>query len=168
MNTERKPVVVGLGEILWDLLPEGRQLGGAPANFAYHCHALGAEGLVVSAVGEDEDGIDEVIYPKLSFTRLAIRDNSETFDALFNLYQKGSLPIDIIFDLLNIDPVTAHRKLEEDLFTLKDATFNEVLRSVYGRVGDALAENSDAADVIADRLGLKYEKPKEEGSGRFS
>ncbi len=58
MNTERKPVVVGLGEILWDLLPEGRQLGGAPANFAYHCHALGAEGLVVSAVGEDEDGID--------------------------------------------------------------------------------------------------------------
>jgi len=47
MNTERKPIIVGLGEILWDLLPEGRQLGGAPANFAYHCHALGGKGLVV-------------------------------------------------------------------------------------------------------------------------
>jgi len=58
MNKKRKPVIVGLGEILWDMLPDGRQLGGAPANFAYHCHALGAEGLVVSAVGDDKHGID--------------------------------------------------------------------------------------------------------------
>ena len=40
----RKPVIVGLGEVLWDLLPAGKQLGGAPANFAYHANALGAEG----------------------------------------------------------------------------------------------------------------------------
>lgn len=64
MSAEKKAVIVGLGEILWDMLPEGRQLGGAPANFAYHCHALGAEGLVVSAVGEDKDGID--IFNSLS------------------------------------------------------------------------------------------------------
>jgi fructokinase len=51
-----RPIVVGLGEILWDLLPHGRQLGGAPANFAYHAHALGAESAVVSAVGDDEPG----------------------------------------------------------------------------------------------------------------
>lgn len=55
-STNGKFIVVGLGEILWDLLPEGRRLGGAPANFAYHCHALGAKGIVVSAVGQDEDG----------------------------------------------------------------------------------------------------------------
>lgn len=47
---------VGLGEVLWDLLPSGRQLGGAPANFAYHAAALGAEGRVVSRVGDDEPG----------------------------------------------------------------------------------------------------------------
>ena len=47
---------VGLGEVLWDLLPSGRQLGGAPANFAYHAAALGAEGRVVSRVGDDELG----------------------------------------------------------------------------------------------------------------
>ena len=35
-----KPHVVGIGEILWDLLPSGKQLGGAPANFAYHAHAV--------------------------------------------------------------------------------------------------------------------------------
>jgi fructokinase len=34
---------VGLGEVLWDLLPDGRRLGGAPANFAYHASALGAD-----------------------------------------------------------------------------------------------------------------------------
>lgn len=48
--------VVGLGEILWDMLPEGRQLGGAPANFAYHVHALGVPATVVSCVGQDALG----------------------------------------------------------------------------------------------------------------
>lgn len=51
-----KPLVVGLGEILWDLLPTGRQMGGAPANFAFHARALGAESLIVSAVGDDKPG----------------------------------------------------------------------------------------------------------------
>lgn len=46
-------VLVGLGEVLWDLLPGGRQLGGAPANFAYHARALGSRGIVVSCVGDD-------------------------------------------------------------------------------------------------------------------
>jgi fructokinase len=48
--------VVGIGEVLWDLLPGGRQLGGAPANFAYHARALGAEERLVSRVGSDELG----------------------------------------------------------------------------------------------------------------
>ena len=49
----KKYRVAGLGEILWDLLPEGKQLGGAPANFAYHARALGTEGIVISAIGND-------------------------------------------------------------------------------------------------------------------
>ena len=48
--------VIGLGELLWDMLPGGRQLGGAPANFAYHAGALGAEACVISRVGRDADG----------------------------------------------------------------------------------------------------------------
>ncbi len=51
-------VLVGLGEVLWDLLPSGRQLGGAPTNFAYHACALGGRGVVVSCVGDDEQGRD--------------------------------------------------------------------------------------------------------------
>jgi fructokinase len=46
----------GIGELLWDELPGGRVLGGAPANFAWHAHALGIEGRVISRVGRDEDG----------------------------------------------------------------------------------------------------------------
>ena len=53
-----KPCVLGIGEILWDLLPSGKQLGGAPANFAYHAHALGAETRVVSRVGSDPLGLE--------------------------------------------------------------------------------------------------------------
>jgi fructokinase len=48
--------VVGLGELLWDLFPEGKQLGGAPANFAYMTSLLGDEGLVASRVGNDALG----------------------------------------------------------------------------------------------------------------
>jgi fructokinase len=49
-------LIVGLGELLWDLLPDGRKLGGAPANFAYHARALGDEGLPVSRIGADPLG----------------------------------------------------------------------------------------------------------------
>ena len=116
-------------------------------------------------IEEDEFGAEHIVYPTLSFTRLALRDNNDTFDALFNLYQKGSLDIDIILELLNIDPVATKEKLERDMFTLNDGSFNEVLRGVYSEAGRALAENSDAVEKIAENLGLKYEKPEEDGGG---
>jgi fructokinase len=50
--------IVGIGEVLWDLLPSGMKLGGAPANFACHAHALGADACVVTRVGHDEPGRD--------------------------------------------------------------------------------------------------------------
>src|SRR5204863_3706930 len=52
------PIIVGLGEILWDLLPSGRQLGGAPANFAYCAHLLGNRAMIASRIGTDELGGD--------------------------------------------------------------------------------------------------------------
>lgn len=51
-----KKVIVGIGEILWDMLPSGKALGGAPANFAYHVARLGEEGWAVSAIGDDPPG----------------------------------------------------------------------------------------------------------------
>ena len=52
------PCVVGLGEVLWDMLPAGRQLGGAPANVAFHAAALGGSGAVASAIGADDLGAE--------------------------------------------------------------------------------------------------------------
>ena len=49
-----KRYVVGLGEALWDVLPEGKKLGGAPANFAYHAGQFGLDTIAVSALGEDK------------------------------------------------------------------------------------------------------------------
>ncbi|WEV46196.1 carbohydrate kinase [Bifidobacterium sp. ESL0690] len=55
-----KPIVVSLGELLWDMLPTGKRAGGAPVNFAYHAAMNGAEGHAISAVGEDPLG-DELV-----------------------------------------------------------------------------------------------------------
>ena len=49
-----------MGEALWDVLPEGKKIGGAPANFAYHVSQFGFDSRVVSAVGKDELG-DEIL-----------------------------------------------------------------------------------------------------------
>ncbi len=51
-----KDLVIGMGEALWDVLPEGKKIGGAPANFAYHVSQFGLPGCVVSAVGDDALG----------------------------------------------------------------------------------------------------------------
>jgi fructokinase len=52
--------ILGLGEILWDLLPQGKLLGGAPFNFTFHCHQLGHPAIMVSRVGADTLG-DEIL-----------------------------------------------------------------------------------------------------------
>src|SRR3979490_1529129 len=53
-------MVVGLGELLWDMFPAGTKLGGAPANFAYIASLLGDRGVVASRVGDDELGREAV------------------------------------------------------------------------------------------------------------
>lgn len=51
-----KGLVIGMGEALWDVLPEGKKIGGAPANFAYHVSQFGLPSCVVSAIGDDSLG----------------------------------------------------------------------------------------------------------------
>ncbi|MFT3784796.1 MAG: carbohydrate kinase [Tepidisphaeraceae bacterium] len=56
--TSIRPCVVGFGEVVWDELPHATLPGGAPANFVWHAQQLGAAGVLVSAVGDDQDGSD--------------------------------------------------------------------------------------------------------------
>lgn len=51
-----KNLTIGMGEALWDVLPEGKKIGGAPANFAYHVSQFGLPSMAVSAVGDDALG----------------------------------------------------------------------------------------------------------------
>ncbi len=120
----------------------------------------------------DDYGNEVLLYPKISFTRLAIRDNEQFFDAAFQLYQKGSVSIDLILDILNIDPDATRDKIERDLFTVNDSLFNEVMRNVYTNVAAPLVDNTNVAEKIAEYLKLqmapKEEAPAEEGASRFS
>ncbi|MDO5608374.1 MAG: carbohydrate kinase [Capnocytophaga sp.] len=56
--THKKPVIVGIGEVLWDVFPTGKRAGGAPMNLVYHATQLGAEGYAISAVGNDLPGTE--------------------------------------------------------------------------------------------------------------
>jgi fructokinase len=70
--------IVGVGEVLWDLLPGGRQLGGAPFNFTFHCHQLGHAAAMVSRVGADDLGRDI----RAAVCRLGLSDEYIQEDAL--------------------------------------------------------------------------------------
>ena len=84
--------IVGIGEALWDLLPSGPQMGGAPANFAYHAHALGGEALVVSRAGNDQRGrdiFDRIEAMGLSSAGLQTDETAPTGTVTVELDSKG-------------------------------------------------------------------------------
>jgi hypothetical protein len=115
---------------------------------------------------EDEYGNRNLLYPKLQFTRLALRDNSELQDYMFNLYQKGSLPISFILDLLNIDSDDALETLKRDMFTPNDSTFNEFLKNVLSKAGDEAIEKTDVFDRIITSINLKRMDKKSDRFGK--
>ena len=115
-------------------------------------------------VEKDKWGEEVVLYPKFTFTRLPLRDSQDTYDALYNLYQKGSISIDLILEMFNIDPDDTRAKIEKDMFTVNDSMFNEVIRGLYGAVGSALAEKTNVTEKVAEYLKLKIKaEPAEEG-----
>jgi hypothetical protein len=104
-------------------------------------------------------GIKKYWYPQVGFNRLTIRDNSEVFDSLFQLYQKGSLPVDIIYELFNLNVDEINSKLRNDMFTVKDSTSNRFSEQVNTEMGRAVVERTDILEKMAKYLGLKV-KPE--------
>lgn len=105
-------------------------------------------------IEKDKFGKERLIYPKLSFSRLAIRDNDSFFEQAMQLYNKGSLSIDVILEMLNIDPVSTRKKIEADLFTVNDFAFNQLMTNLYVATANKLAEGYSAADKMATYLDL--------------
>jgi len=114
---------------------------------------------------EDEFGNKVLLYPKLQFTRLALRDNTELQDFMFNLYTKGSLPISFILELLNIDADETLDQLKRDMWTPNDANFNEFLRATLTKLGDTAAEETNVMEVVAKNAGLDVKKDKDSRFG---
>ena len=75
----KQPKIIGIGEIVWDMLPQGKQLGGAPLNFAFFAKELGAEAYAISAIGEDALG-DETL------------EKAKATGVDISLVQRNSLP----------------------------------------------------------------------------
>ena len=83
---KKKPIIIGIGELLWDVLPTGKKAGGAPINFVYHASKLGAESYAISAVGKDPLG-DEIMQEinKIGIGYLIERVNYPTGTVLVEL-----------------------------------------------------------------------------------
>ena len=132
--------VIGIGEVLWDLLPSGPQLGGAPANFAYHAHALGARSQVISRVGMDNRG-DE------------IRRRLGDMDLPDNLVQMdSSLPtgtVSVVLTGNGVPEYTIHENVAWDHL----AVTNEALAFV--RAADAICFGSLAQRNPVSRLAIQ-------------
>lgn len=94
-----QPVIVGIGELLWDVLPSGKRAGGAPVNVVYHAGRLGAIGCAISAVGKDALG-DELlrvmdnnsinyIVPRVAYptgtVQVKLNEGTPTYDIVENV-----------------------------------------------------------------------------------
>lgn len=114
----------------------------------------------------DEWGDLIVVAPQLAFTRMALRDDSVTSN-LFNLYTKGSLPVEIIYEIFNLDTSEIERSLRKDAFTLRDSTFNDLMRDVYNSVSASIATSDEIVKKICDSLGIKKVElmPADSGMG---
>lgn len=103
----------------------------------------------------DQFGNEFLLYPRLSFTRLAIYGNTEYFEQVFSLYSKGSVSLDYVLELLNIDPEDANEKIKRDMFTVADSKFNDIIAAAYAGVGGELPTKTNIISKITEYLGLE-------------
>ncbi len=147
-------VVVGMGEALWDVLPEGKKIGGAPANFAYHVSQFGLESCAVSAVGDDVLGAELLE----NFNHKGVKYLIETVP-----YPTGTVQVEIdqagipqyeIKENVAWDNIPYTAKLENLAQRTKAVCFgslaqrNVVSRNTINRFLDAIPEENEAVVVF--------------------
>ncbi|MDE5886946.1 MAG: carbohydrate kinase [Muribaculaceae bacterium] len=149
-----KELVVGMGEALWDVLPEGRKIGGAPANFAYHVSQFGLPSIVVSAVGDDPLG-DEILqnFTSKGLTHLVDKVPYPTGTVQVELDQEG-IPMYDIKENVAWDNIPFTPELEEIAKNAKAVCFgslaqrNVVSRQTIEKFLDAMPKNDDTLVVF--------------------
>ncbi|WP_163337565.1 PfkB family carbohydrate kinase [Desulfopila sp. IMCC35008] len=108
-NRSGKPIIAGIGEVLWDVLEQSEELGGAPVNFAYHAGALGAEAYAISCIGDDRRGkaaIEELKKRQVSTEHITELPGATTGYVLASVDEAGvasyEFPDDVAWDRLQI------------------------------------------------------------------
>lgn len=93
MSAEASPVIVGIGEILWDVFPDGERFGGAPANFACHAASLVGRSQIVSAIGADDLGkraLEKLREKQVDITNVAVLQGYRTGTVQVELDEHGA------------------------------------------------------------------------------
>lgn len=98
----------------------------------------------------DKFGDKKYIYPDLTFSRLALMDTDQTFANMLDLYSKGAIPISYILELYNIDPHEAMEEVKKDMFTVRDATFNDFLRDTNAGMAQSVLNQTNLLDYFLD------------------
>jgi len=147
-------LIVGMGEALWDVLPEGKKIGGAPANFAYHVSQFGLSSCVVSAVGDDALG-HEIIenFTSKGLTHLIERVPYPTGTVHVEIDQEGVPQYDIKENVAwdNIPFTDKLKSLAEKTKAIcfgSLAQRNVVSRNTINLFLDAMPQNEDRLIVF--------------------
>lgn len=122
-----KPLVAGIGELLWDVFPSGKKVGGAPCNFAFHAMQAGCESVVISAVGNDKQG-DELLtaLESLKINSEFIQRNSFPTGAVtVSLGEKGQ-PNYIIHENVAWDNIVFNQQIKSKLKDLNAVCFGSL------------------------------------------
>ncbi len=146
--------IVGMGEALWDCLPEGRKIGGAPANFAYHVGQFGFKSLAISAIGDDELGREITDkFDQRNLRYMLEKVDYPTGTVQVTLDDKG-IPCYEIMENVAWDNIPYSSKLEEIARNCRAVCFgslaqrNEVSRNTINRFIDAMPDADDVYKVF--------------------
>lgn len=142
MKTER-PIVIGVGELLWDLFPSGKQLGGAPANFTFHAQQLGARGYIISAVGKDDNG-DEIVH------LLVQKGMDINFIGKLDKMPTGTVTVQL--DTNGIPVYSIHENVAWDYITLDPSAYQVVENATAFCFGTLAQRNADSLNTIQSFL----------------
>ena len=138
----KKPIIVGVGEILWDILPEGKKLGGAPCNFVYHAQMQGAHGLILSAIGNDDPGREI----------LEVLESKQLSAELIQITDKPTGTVDVLLNEKGIPEYTIHEQVAWDFITPNEATEKAVSQADIICFGSLAQRNPVSQQTIGELL----------------
>jgi fructokinase len=130
--------VIGIGELLWDLLPEGKELGGAPCNFVYHAQKQGAKAFALSAIGDDE-------YGKEILEVLKAKDVSSELIQI-NGHPTGT--VDVALNARGVPSYTIHENVAWDYISFTDKLKQKISQANVVCFGSLAQRNKESQEAI--------------------